>query len=233
MNHRKDDWDLCWYDLSGTGCRKSNCQWRHVRAAGHLYSSSYHNRSGKEGCNREDPLKKPGAPFYQHQDGGIEDQYGLVHYPNIDDECGFKLRLQLMRKQGNQYGSKHGRLDSTPISISCKTLTSTATSIKTLQVWSDSEGDMKNNIMFGSINSGKVRKVFSKSMLGMFQTSGKSQKMESPTKNATTSVLSPLAKVFVPHMLMIKSKGSRIDVLKGPTNESHPSAGRRLPGAVE
>jgi len=237
MSHRKDDWDLCWYDLSSTGCRKSNCQWRHVRAAGHLYSSSYQDRSGKEGCRRGNPLRKPGAPFYpvmQHQDGGIEDQYGLVHYPNIDDECGFTLRLQLMRKRGNQYGSRHGHYDSSPMSISsCKTLTSTATSIKTLQVRSDSEGDMVNNIMVGSTNAGKVRKVFSKSMLGDFQTSGKSQKMESLTKNVTTSVLSPLAKVFVPHMLMMKSKGSRIDVFRGSTNESHPTTGRRLPGAVE
>jgi len=229
MSHRKDGWDLCWYDLSSTGCRNSNCKWRHVRAAGHLYSSPYQTKRGKEGCRAGDPLRKPGAPFYpvkQHQDGGIEDQYGLVHYPDVDDECSVKFRMQLMRKRGNHCGSKHGRSDSSPMSISsCKT--------PTLQVLSDSEGDIVNNIMVGSTNAGKVRKVFSKSMLGEFQTSGKRQKIKLDNENATTGVLSPLAKIFVPHMLMMKSKGSKIDGLRGSTNESYTTAGRRLPGAVE
>jgi len=236
MSYRKDDWDLCWYDLSSTGCRNSNCKWRHVRAADSLYSSHYQNKSGKGGCRAGDP-RNPGAPFYsvmQHQDGGIEDQYGLVHYPDVDDECSDNLRMQLMRNQGNHCGSEHSRSDSSSMSISSfKTPTSTTTSIKSLQVWSDSEGDIINNIMAGSTNAGKVRKVFLKSMLGEFQTSGKSQKMELQTENETTSLLSPLAKVFVPHKLMMKTRGSRIDDLRGSANESYPTAGRWLPGAVE
>merc|ERR1719285_1514181 len=101
-------------------------------------------------------------------------------------------------------------------------------------LWSDhEEDDVGNN--FSLASSGNIRKVFSKSVLGDFQTTGKSQKIESPIKNATTttSVLSPFAKVFVPHIFKMKSQGSRIDASGGSTNESHPTARRYLPGAVE
>jgi len=212
MSQRKDDWDLCWYELSGTGCKSHNCRWRHIRSARKLYSSPYQKKRVKVDCRRGDSLRKPGAPIYnvmQHQDGRTKDKYGLVDYPEIDDEYGVKLMMQLMRKRGNRYGSKI-----------------------TSQVRSDSEVDMVNNMMVGCINSGKIQKLFQNSLLGENQTP-KHQKMKSYTENSTTSVLSPLAKVFVPQFLMKETNSERIDVLKRSTNESHSTAETWLPGAVE
>jgi len=131
MSYRKDDWDLCWYDLSSTGCRNSTCKWRHVTSSGQLYSSPYQESRGKVGCRRGDPRRNPGTPFdtvMQHQDGRIEDQYGFVHSPDIDDENVVKFRKQFM----SRYESKHDCSDLSPMSVSsCKTPTSNPISIKT------------------------------------------------------------------------------------------------------
>jgi len=237
MSLLKDDWDLCWYDFTSEGCKNSNCKWRHVRSAGEFHSSPYQNMHGEVGCRRVDPLRKPEAPFHpmQHQDGGIGDQHGLVYSPDIDYEYGVITSMQTIRNR-NLYGVENGRSDATWMSISSPTSTST---IKASQVGSDSEGDMVTNFRVGSTNAGKVRKLFSKSMLGEFQTPRKqkmksySEKMKSYSENATTGLLSPFAKVFVPRVSVMKTKGATIDILRESTNESHPTAPRLLPGAVE
>jgi len=236
MSYRNnDDWDVCWYYLSSTGCRNSNCKWRHERSAGQLYSNRYHKRRSTVGCYRGDPKRKPGAPFYpikQHKDGGVEDQYGLVHYPDIDDEYSVKFKIQMLRKRANRRRSEHGLPFFSPMSTSsCKTSApnSSATSVKTAHFESDSDCDIMNNVMFGSTYEGrKVRKLlFSKSVPKELSKPRHQQKMEMNNEKAITSVLSPLAKVFVPSMDMLESPAPRVDGFREYTNESRPMSARQ------
>jgi len=101
-SRNSEDWDLCWYSLSGTGCRNSNCTWRHENSAGRFNQHHKQGRGYSGSCDRGDPGKQPGAPFYpirEYKDGGIEDQYGLVHYPEIENESNTNKRIELLSKR--------------------------------------------------------------------------------------------------------------------------------------
>lgn len=105
-NH--EDWDLCWYFLSGTGCRNPNCTWRHEHTAGRLYQNQKRKDSGIELCYRRDLRKNSEAPFYpvkHHHDIGVEDQYGLVHYLDIDNYYAKKM-IELSCSPGNRLESE-------------------------------------------------------------------------------------------------------------------------------
>jgi len=93
-----EDWDLCWDNLSCTGCTNSNCSWRHQNSADGFYQKYLHQTPDNGMSYRGDAQKTPGAPFdriKQHQDGGVEDQHGLSHYyPDMDKKDGFKKSIQ-------------------------------------------------------------------------------------------------------------------------------------------
>jgi len=207
----KGDWDLCWYYLSGTGCRKSNCTWRHANPTARLYRNYIHKRG--KGHNRGDPRKTPGAPFYpikQHQDGGIEDQYGLIHYPKIDQKDGCKKCIKIPKKHGYQQESEHARTFCSPMSVSSfgkgSPPTSSATSMITSQGGSDSEDDMVKSVL--GISKGDLAKVDKRNpgVFGEFETPTKQMTMKWLPDKATASPFSPFAKVFVPRRRSMKSK---------------------------
>jgi len=116
-----EDWDLCWHYLSSTGCRNSNCRWRHENSVGSFYQKYVLKTRSKGISYRGDPGKTRGAKFYpikQHQDGGVGDQYGLIHYPDMDEKDG--LKNNKFRKNILRYGqeSEHTHAFLSPMSVS-------------------------------------------------------------------------------------------------------------------
>jgi len=204
------DWDLCWYHLSNTGCRNSKCTWRHENSVGRFYQN-YTNKTRGEGANyRGDARKKRGAPFFpikHHQDGGVEDQHGLIHYPDIVKKNGNKKSFNFRIKRGCRRESEHTRPTSSPMSVSSSCWnsapTSIANSMTTSQGGSDSEGDVvKDIVVVSTIDLGKSQKrngcVFSEGLLEEFTTPRRQNKMKWVPDKPISSSLSPLAKVFVP-----------------------------------
>jgi len=120
-SRNSEDWDLCWYSSSGTGCRNSNCTWRHENSAGRFYQNHKQRRGYNGSYDGGDPRIQPGAPFYpirEYKDGGIEDHYGLVRYPEIDNESNSKKRIELLSKLLCKLESDYFPHQSTPMSIS-------------------------------------------------------------------------------------------------------------------
>merc|ERR1712183_888873 len=105
-------------------------------------------RRGKVRNYWGDPRKKPNAPFFpikQHPDGGVEDQYGLVHYPDIDDDCPVKHKTSLLRTPRGQFVTELSRPGSSmSVSSSGKTSAPTPSAIsnKTSKGGSVSDGDI-------------------------------------------------------------------------------------------
>jgi len=212
MSHQiEEDWDLCWYYQSETGCKNSTCTWRHANLSGRLYQNHKqikHNRN----YYREDRRKKPSAPFYpvrQHKDGGIEDQYGLVHYPEVEKDSRAKKRFELLGKLLHKLESGYYLSCSSPMSESSPDKTSgpnsSPTSMITSQGGSDSEGDIsKNAWAVPARELAKARKrntcAFSQDLLAEFQRSKSQSKMKCYPDSKTENSLSALAKIFVPRV---------------------------------
>jgi len=201
------DYDLCWHYLSPTGCRNSNCTWRHDNTRGRFYQN-YTKARGNGVYYRGDARKKPGAPFYpvkQHQDGGVEDQFGLIHYPDVD---GYKNRSTFREKLRYGQEFENTRHLSSPMSTSSSGMTSAPTSSA---CESDSEGDVVKNAMVVSAGDlGKLQKrsslAFSEDLFGEFMTPKREMKMNGPLDEAISSSFSPFAKVFVPRVNSVTSK---------------------------
>lgn len=201
---QSEDWDLCWSYLSNTGCRNSNCTWRHGNSASRLNPKQKY--SGKMQCNsgyyRGYQRKWPSSLFHpikNHQDVEDEDQHGLVQYPDIDDENSPKTF-----NFTDNAGHRRARSISSLMSVSSSGKTTTPRSISTLmntsQVGSDSEDDMVKKVKVISMGEGtefqeKENYMFSKGTFAEFLTS--KTKLKTKLHPATTS-LSPFAKVFVP-----------------------------------
>jgi len=212
-----EDWDLCWHYLSSTGCKNSDCTWRHDNSVGKFYQKNVQKTRGKGISFRGDPRKTRGAPFYpikQHQDGGVEDQYGLIHYPDMDkkDACLKSFR----RKLGYHQEYEHTRPFSSPMSVSSSVKTSAPTSISasmiTSQGASDSEGDMvKNDMVVPTRNFDKFQKrnscVFSDFLYGEVKTPRRRRKKEWLSGIGNKSSFSPFAKVFVPQNSVMSKDG--------------------------
>jgi len=212
MSHRiKEDWDLCWYYQSETGCKNSTCTWRHGNLSARLYRNHKQKKHNNRYYDRGDPLQKPGAPFYpvrQHKDGGIEDQYGLVHYPEVDKDSRAKKRFELQSKLQHKLESEYCRSRSSPMSESTGKTSgpnSSPTSMITSQGGSDSEGDIsKNAWAVPARELAKARKrntcAFSQDLLAEFQRSKSQSKMKCYPDSKTENSLSALAKIFVPRV---------------------------------
>jgi len=217
-----EDWDLCWHYLSRTGCRNSNCTWRHENSGGRFYQNYTTKTRGKGVNYRGDARKKPGAPFYpikQHQDGGVEDQFGLIHYPDMDKKDARKKSITFRDRLGYRQESEHTRPFSSPMSVSSSGMTSaptsSANSIITSQGGSDSEGDMVKDAMLVSTGDlGKLQKGSSRAFLdelfGELKTPTREMKMKWQRDEAVTSSFSPFAKVFVPRDKSLTSKDAII-----------------------
>jgi len=205
------DQDLCWYYLSSTGCRKSNCTWRHANPTARFYRNYIH-KPGK-GHYGEDPRKTAGAKFYprnEHQDGGIEDQYGLVHYPRMDKKDGWKKSFRIPRRRGYRQDSAHARSFWSPMSDSSfgksSPTTSTATSMIISAGGSDSEDDMVKSVL--GISKSDLAEVDKRNpaVFGEFKTPRKQMQMKWLPDEGISSPFSPFAKVFVPRRKSVKSK---------------------------
>jgi len=212
-NH--EEWDLCWYFLSDIGCRNPNCTWRHEHTAGRLYQKQKLKDCGSGRFNRGDRRKNSEAPFYpvkHHHDVGVEDQYGLVHYSDIDNYYA-KKRIELLCSPGNRLESEQASLNSTPMSISLSGRTSapnsSVVSMITSRDESDSEGDMsKSSMVVSSIGVGKVRRRNSRifSLAVRRDLAPRRQpKMKWYPNKSITSILSPFAKTFVPQVNLLTS----------------------------
>jgi len=192
----KEDWDLCWQYLSPTGCRNLNCKWRHKNVGGRF--QNYNTRAHCKGVNYSGDVRtKPGTPIYprmQHQDGGFEDQFGLIHYPNMDKNDGCKKSFT----SREQFGYKLEFENNSPILSPASALSSGMTSVLTSSDFaSDSEGEMVNNAMLLSASS-----MFLDDIVGEFKT----PKMNHRQADKASSSLSPFAKVFVPRINSVTSK---------------------------
>jgi len=200
------DYDLCWHYLSPTGCRNSNCTWRHENSRSRFYRNSRDNGVDYRGNAR----KKPGAPFYpikQHQDGGVEDQYGLIHYPDMDKKDAYNKGITFGEKPRYRQEFENTRHLSSPMSTSSSGMTSAPTSSA---CESDSEGDVaKNAMVLSEFNLGKFQKrsslAFSEDLFGELLTTTRQMR---PLDEAISSSFSPFAKVFVPRVNSVTSKGA-------------------------
>jgi len=235
MSHvHNEDWDLCWYYLSGTGCRNSNCSWRHENPAGRLHQSYRQKKHGIGSYYRGELRKKPRAPFYpvnHDEHGGFEDQYGLVHYPKIENYRRANKRLNLLCKLLYRFESEYCRHRPSPMSVSSQGKTSPATSsgrsLITSQGGSDSECDMLKKVeVVSRSEKSNVQKqnscVFQPGVLGELRTSRRELKMTSFPDKASTSVLSPLAAVFVPGVKSLTSTNASRVVAKSTKHENSP-----------
>jgi len=194
-NRQSEDWDLCWSYLTKTGCRNSNCKWRHE------------NTDSRRKRMRKYSKKTRGnaVPFYpvqKLQDGGIEDKHGLVQCPDIDDNN----RIHFSQNAGN--GANFDPTDSisSPMSLSSSEeefLTSSFISslMSTSQVGSDPQGDKVKKAVIPIRERAGLREVencgFSKCILAEYLARTK-LKMKLHSDKQITNSLSPFAKVFVP-----------------------------------
>jgi len=205
------DWDLCWHYLSRTGCRNLNCKWRHENSGGQ-FSQNYNTRAHDKGVNYlGDARKKPGAPFYpikQHQDGGVEDQFGLIHYPNIETNDGCKKSITFREKLGYRQEFKHNSPSLSPMSVLSPGMSSAPTSST---FGSDSEGEVVKNAMLLSTRDlskfqKRINRAFLDDLVGEFKTPRRELKMNWQANKAISSSFSPFAKVFVPRVYSVTSK---------------------------
>jgi len=202
------DWDLCWYYLSSTGCRKSSCTWRHANPTARLYRN-FHKRG--KGYYRGDPRKTPGAPFYPTNQlrNGIENQNGLIHYPRMDRNHRCKS-IRIPRRYGYRQESEHARSFWSPMSVSSfgknSPPTSSATSLITSQGGSDSEEDMVKSVL--GISKSDLAEVDKQNpgVFGEFKTPRKQMSMKWLPDEVISNPFSPFGKVFVPRRKSVKSK---------------------------
>jgi len=200
------DWDLCWHYLSRTGCKNLNCKWRHENSGDQFYQN-YNTRARGKGVNYlGDARKKPGAPFYpikQHHDGGVEDQFGLIHYTN-----GCKKSITSREKLGYRQDFEQYSRSLSPMSELSACMTSTPTSSA---FGSDSVCDMVKNAMLPSTRDlskfqKRINRVFLDDLVGEFKTPRRELKMNCQAGKAISSSFSPFAKVFVPRVNSVTSK---------------------------
>jgi len=69
---------------------------------------------------QEDPQKtrsKPVYPIKNHQDGGVDDKYGLILSPHMDKKDRSKRSFQFREKRGYMQESEHTSLKSSPMNV--------------------------------------------------------------------------------------------------------------------
>jgi len=153
------------------------------------------------GYYRVYPRKRPSSLFHpikNHPDIEVEDQHGLVQYPDIDDENSPKTLFSFTDNAGHRRARSISSVMS--MSSSGKTSRSISTLMNTSQVGSDSEDDMVKKAVVISMGEGtelkeKENYMFSQGTFAEFLTS--KTKLKTKLHPDTTS-LSPFAKVFVP-----------------------------------
>jgi hypothetical protein len=206
MSHLyKADWDLCWYSQSDTGCRNSNCTWRHGKSSDGHYQNHQQNKGS---FHRRDPREQSDAPFYpvqQRKYGRNEDQY-LFHHPDICNVSGGIKEYEFRSKLLHNLISEHGHPVSSPMSesssVKIPVLISSPSSMIT-SLGSDSDCDIFKNVL--DVSAGELTKAqqanskgFFEDVLTKLQTPIKQLKMKSYPSKKSESALSPFAKVFVP-----------------------------------
>jgi len=218
-----EEYSLCWHYLSSTGCRNSNCRWRHQNIADRFCQEYVHQTRGNEISHYKDPRKALGVPFYQikqHQDGGVKDQYVLENNQKMDIKDGFEKSIQFGKNLG--YWQEYDHINSSPMSIMSPGA-------------SDSEGDMvKNDVLdvgkFQQQNSFGFADLYGEVLdVGEFQqrnsfgyadlygevkTPRRRMKREWQSDKDLTSSLSPFAKAFVPRKSMMSKDGIRTGLNK-------------------
>jgi len=199
MSHQdNENWDVCWSYLSGAGCRNSRCTWRHGNSSVRPYQNygkkSIANANLYRGLSRKMPI----APFYpkmEHDDGGVEDEHGLVHYADI----GYNslqispLLSPFVDSSGSEY-SPH-MLSSINASLlgENSVYTPNPTVLSPLDDGSISESDMvRNYIVKVSGESSNARKskisAFSQGALQEFLTSTAQVKVKGSHRGANASM---------------------------------------------
>jgi len=201
----KADSDLCWYSQSDTGCKNSNCTWRHEKLPDGHYQNHQQNT---ENFHRRDSREKSDAPFYpvqQRQNWRMEDQFPLDH-PDISNISRAKninvLWRKLLHDQKSEYYGPNLSPMSESSSVKMPVLISSSSSVITSQ-GSDSDCDMLKNVL--DVSAGELTKVQKANSNGFFQdvltklhTPRSQLKLKSHPGKKSESPLSPFAKVFVP-----------------------------------
>jgi len=215
MSHLyKADWDLCWYFQSDTGCRNSNCTWRHGKSSDGHYQNHQQNKGN---FHRRNPGQKSDTPFYPLQQGKYErneDQY-LFHDPDIYNVSGGNKK-ELWSKRLHNLKSEHCHPVPSPmsesLSVKIPVLIPGPSSMITSQE-SDSDCDIFNNTL--DVSGGELTKAqeantkgFFEDVLTKLQTPTRQFKMKLYPSKKCESALSPFAKVFIPSVQKLTSSDS-------------------------
>jgi len=205
---KNDDWDLCWDDLSTTGCTNSNCSWRHQNSADGFYQQYVHRLMTRE-FRFEKNLKKhqctPFDPTKQHQDCGVEDRHYFSHYPDMDKKDGYKKSIQFRnwpgyRQESDDICSFPGPMLMSSLSGGESSLNSISSTILKSQGASDSEDDIvKKDVLDVGQFQNRNSCVFA-DLHGEVKIPRLSDK-------PFTSSLSPFAKVFAPRKSRMSKDG--------------------------
>jgi len=246
MSYRNnEDWDLCWYYSSSTGCKKENCTWRHeIPADGHSqnrrheksadrYSQNLYKKSrGMRRYNRGDSRRTAAVAFYsmkQYRNGGSDEGYDSLYYPEVGNGHSPRVNSRLIRKYRNQQGSENFLSGSNPMSESSPGFVSTTSSVSSVK--SRGESDPENEeIKNAEVVPGKFmnQKSLSSNVLeealGESETQKKLPKVKLNRENKFVSVLSPFAKVFVPGVSTTTSTNERKGTLEETKDEDIPIA---------
>jgi len=193
-----ENWDVCWSYLSSGGCRNSRCKWRHGNSSGRPYRNCGKKFSANanlfRGLSRKMPIA-PFSPMMKHDDGGVEDEHGLVHYADIGynyDLQNSPLLSMFADSSGSELSPYTGSMN---LSLSEKNsvYTPTSTLMKILDDGSISTSDMvRNAVVKSSGERSNVPKskisAFSKGALQEFLTSTEQVKVKGSHRGANASM---------------------------------------------
>jgi len=150
----------------------------------------------------------------QHQDGLVEDEYGL-HYTDVDEKDSSEKSIQFREKLGYLEESENTLLLScascSSSSVNASDQNSTSTAILMSQLTSDSEDDMmRNDLLDFDLDFDKFQERNSCAFVDLYgevKAPRRRIKREWLSGRPFTSTLSPFAKVFVPRRSMMSKDG--------------------------
>jgi len=190
-SQNNENWDVCWSFLSSAGCRNSRCTWRHGNSSGSSYRNWSANADLYRGLSRKMPIT-PFHPMRRHDNGGVEDEHGLVHYGDI----GYNFDLQnslLLSKCADSSGCEYSPVMVSSTNLSSRGEMPNSTSMKIFIDGSISDSDMVRNAIVkasgerSNAPKGKIS-AFSQGALQEFLKSTEQVKVKGLQRGASASM---------------------------------------------
>jgi len=178
MSYRNnEDWDLCWYYSSSTGCKKENCTWRHEKSADRSSQNLYKKSRGLRRYNRADSRRTPVLPFYsmkQYRNGGSDERYDSLYYPELGNVHSPGVNSRLIRKDRYQHGTENFLSGQNPMSESSPGFESTTSSASSVKSRGESDPECEE-IKNAEVVPGKVMNQKSLSFIILEKALGESE----------------------------------------------------------